>query len=266
MTAFHHPNMSATVLRRRGTEQLLDLLVGGLEMSTQGAQLMWRTCYRSDAAYYSAMRRLEKKGLILRRRTGQLPAVIQLTRTGALRTSEVCRRTEPWPRKWNGIWYLLGYDVPESDRHYRDVLRTFLKRLRMGCLQKSLWVSAKDIRPEYDDLRKTIRVDLHSFLFEAKTVLGRPAHDVVRLAWNWSRLERAHRWYLSTYQTKLTKAQSGLMGGESLCNLLKEEVTAYVTVMQEDPLLPRPLWPSAYEGEKVWRFHRAFSSTVSKLI
>ena len=42
----------------------------------------------------------------------------------------------------------------------------------MGCLQKSVWVSPRDIRPEHDDLVKGIRVNFYAYLFEATTVLG----------------------------------------------------------------------------------------------
>ncbi len=263
MGTLHHPHFSATVFRRRAVEQMLDLLVGGLEMSTQGAHFLSRSCYTSNAAYYSALRRLEKKGLIVRYHGKRRERVIALTPQGKSATSIVCRKKEPWPRKWNGIWYLLTYDVPEANRSYRDTLRHFLKRMRMGGLQKSLWISPKDIRPEYDDLSEAINVDLHSFLFETRSVLGRPASEIVYRAWNWNRLNVGQEWYITTCNKKLEQLRSDLLSQEELCTLAREELALYTACMHDDPLLPRPLWPSDYRGYRAWQLHRRFVAELS---
>ncbi len=263
---FHHPDICPVVIRRHVTEELLDLMVAGLELTSKRGKRLWMSARSTEWGYYSAVARLRKKGLIAQRgRAGRAPVFV-LTNEGESRTSAVCRGREPWPKKWNGIWYQLAYDVPEVDRPYREVLRGFLKRMRMGCLQKSVWITPHDIRPDYADLAKTARVDLYSFLFEARTVLGRSSGDVVRLAWDMERLKRAQRWYMNVYEENLARARAGKLTEESLYTMAREELSAYVTVMEGDPLLPRPLWPQGYQGEKAWHFHRHFTKEWAQLI
>ena len=50
---------------------------------------------------------------------------------------------------------------------YRNVLRQFLKAQRMGCFQKSVWITPTDIRPQYADLKEAAAVEVFACLFEA---------------------------------------------------------------------------------------------------
>jgi hypothetical protein len=58
----HHPDICLPVVRRKAADELLTLLAGtaGLVLS-KGASVIYRGCYPSDAAYDTAVRRLEKK-------------------------------------------------------------------------------------------------------------------------------------------------------------------------------------------------------------
>ncbi len=262
---FHHPDICPTVIRRCATDTLLDLIASGLQITTSRGKCLWGTWSSSESAYYSAVSRLRKKGLVAERGGEGRAPVFELTAEGRTRVSEVCSRREPWARKWNGIWYQIAYDVPEAERATREVLRAFLKRLRLGCLQKSVWVTPKDIRPDYADLVQASRIDLFSVLFECRTVLNRPAAEIVRMAWDMDRLRRGQEWYLQVCEENLARARAGTLSRNMLYALAGEELNAYVTVMKDDPLLPRPLWPAGYKGDEVWRFHRHFTAEWSKI-
>lgn len=45
------------------------------------------------------------------------------------------------PKKWDGKWRIVMFDIPEKDRLFRDVLRRHLKTLKFGKLQHSVFVS-----------------------------------------------------------------------------------------------------------------------------
>lgn len=218
----------------------------------------------NDSAYRSAMYRLRKAGLIAYRREGGRMPVLRLTDEGKNRVAPACRRKAPWPSKWNGIWYQLAFDVPEKHRAYRNVLRAFLKRMRMGCLQKSVWITPRDIRAEYDDLVKAAGVDEFSYLLESRTVLGRSPQDVVRDSWDMERLIAVQERYLNVYKENLNRVLSEKPNRETALRLCREELSAYMAVMEDDPFLPRPLWPAEYLGERTWTFHRDFVRTMYK--
>lgn len=56
------------------------------------------------------------------------------------------------PRKWDGLWRICFYDVPESKKHGRDELTARLKQLGCYQLQRSVWLHPFP----YDDALQTI--------------------------------------------------------------------------------------------------------------
>ncbi|MBN1669630.1 MAG: hypothetical protein JXR37_01260 [Kiritimatiellae bacterium] len=265
LSYFHHPDICLPVIRRRATEELLDLLLcfGGV-LATRGRSLSWKEPFASPAAYDTAVSRLKKKGLLAYRRDGEGNPILDITTAGAERAARALRPHRQWRKRWKGIWYVVVYDVPEGRRRYRDNLRHFLKRMRMGCLQRSVWVSPWDIRPDYDDLTHAAAVEDISFLFEARTVLGRDPMHVVQSAWDWDRLETIHGWYVQVISRNLDQILSGKIAAESLPNLAREELSAYVSAMEEDPLLPQELHPANYRGREVLALHRNFVKSVGR--
>ena len=49
---------------------------------------------------------------------------------------------------------------------------------------------------------------------------------------------------------------------ESLLELARAELDAYLSVMQSDPLLPQKLWPQDYLDESVYQLHRRISREI----
>jgi phenylacetic acid degradation operon negative regulatory protein len=261
---FHHPDLCYPVIARRVGEELLELLAGvGEILATRGRCFTFGSQTVSDGGYRSAVYRLRKAGMVAERGTYRRRPILRLTEDGQSRRPDVCRPERFWSRSWAGRWYVLAYDVPESQRVFRDTLRAFLKRKRMGCLQRSVWVTPTDIRPEYDDLVRAADVDQFSFLLEATTVLGRSSLDVVRTAWDFERLLQQQEWYCDVCSANLAKVMSGELAPRQLVNALREETGGYLAAMQGDPLLPRELLPPEYMGEEAYRLHREFTEMVA---
>ena len=254
--SFHHPDWSLPVVRRRASEQWLDLLDDVGEMLiTNGRSLLWNGTYPNKRAYNNAMYRLREAGLVVESgKAGNLP-LLKLTPQGRERLPVYHHPEKFWETPWNGIWYMLIFDVPETERHYRDILRGFLKHLRMGCLQKSVWITPRDIRPEYDDLETAAGVHAVSYLLESRTVLHQETAELVRDSWNFEWLGNLHRRYLSVFVKNLQLLQQNPPEREPLMNLLHQESEAYIQCMRSDPLLPNPLLPRGYIGKKVFLLH-----------
>lgn len=56
--------------------------------------------------------------------------------------------------KWDGIWRLVIFDIPEKHARVRDILRRRLKEWGFNIWQKSVWASKK---PLTDHLRKLVK-------------------------------------------------------------------------------------------------------------
>lgn len=233
---------------------------------TNGHSLLWNHSYPSQTAYKMAMSRLRRSGLIVKREDKvHLPRLI-LTDKGIESLPVYHAPQKRWDVEWNGIWYLLIFDVPEAERHYRDNLRRFLKKLNMGCLQKSVWITPRDIRPEYDDLQQAANVQAVSYLLESRTVLHRETSEVVENAWNFDRLQELQERYTEVFQQNLELMQSGYHETQALMTLLYQEAEAYIQCMRDDPLLPNDLLPKNYHGKAVFSLHTQFRKELGEAL
>ena len=264
--SFHHPDLSLPVIRRRAAEEWLDILCGvGELLATQGRSVLWNKTYPNQTAYYNAMSRLRKKGLVAHRDdAGDLPVLV-LTDAAKQRRAAYHRPDKLWNTRWNGIWYMLIFDVPESERQYRDTLRKFLKQLRMGWLQKSVWITPRDIRPEYDDLEKSACVNSVAYLLESRTVLHRDQQELVYNTWDFEKLHILQSHYLNTFSQNLELLPRA-QGEEQLMDLLYQESEAYIHAMRIDPLLPKELHPENYLGRDVWKLHNTLIKAIGRAL
>ena len=254
--AFHHPDISVPVVRRRIGLELLELLELFGDVSAHGG---WAFLHnRTDPnlrGYRRAVVRLSKQGLIVKEQGLNTPR-LKISKEGSESIATYLRPDKWWTRKWNGIWYLLLYDVPEVDRSYRNVLRQFLQTQRMGCFQKSVWITPHDIRPQYSDLEMGAAIGTFAALFEARTVLGMPANKVVRESWDLERLHAIQKIFCDTYGENLDiLSGSALLVPEQLMRLAVEEMDAYRSAFVLDPLLPTQLLPDDYLGREVFDLH-----------
>lgn len=104
-----------------------------------------------------ALKRLIRNGCveeIVRGRTVRY----QITDRGReylMRCELACAEFAP-PRKWDGKWRLVVFDITENRRYLRDNLRGHLLRLGLYPIQKSVWLFPYPC----DDLVRLIKVDL----------------------------------------------------------------------------------------------------------
>ncbi len=212
--------------------------------------------YPNRTAYYQAVGRLAKQGLVVKEQGLDTPK-LTLSEEGAESLEAYFRPDVWWSRKWNGIWYILVYDIPEADRAYRNIFRQFLKRQRLGCFQKSVWITPRDIRPEYADLQEAAAVDVFACLFEARTVLGMPAEKVVWESWDFDALYDLQKRFCEVYGENLALLRGAVVPDlDSLMRLAVEEIDAYRSAFVNDPLLPSPLLPRDYKGKEAFTIHR----------
>ncbi|MBT3295281.1 MAG: hypothetical protein HN919_11630 [Verrucomicrobia bacterium] len=263
MDDFRDRGCPFTVVRRRAVDHLLDGLFWYARLAgARNWNSFWDDAFPSRAAYYTAVSRLRKAGLLVSEGQGVRPQ-LALTEVGKRQRMALHRPERMWQREWPGFWYMLMYDVPEIDRVYRNRLRAFLKQQRLGCLQKSIYITPTDIRPAFSDLVEAIGVDQFAYLFEARSVLGMNQMQIVRDAWSWEAINAGHRWFYESYEKQLIRLQHDLLDGAALLDLAREEMSAYITVMTPDPLLPEPLLPKAYLGGAVFALHGTITESIA---
>lgn len=98
----------------------------------------------------SAVCRLAKKGFV-EKSVDQGKLILRLTNAGR---EWVLKSKVEDEGDWDGIWRLVIFDIPESHRKVRSVLRSKLKAWGFKFWQKSVWASKKNLTEE---LRKLVR-------------------------------------------------------------------------------------------------------------
>lgn len=114
---------------------------------------------RSPAAFKRVMYRLDKRGWIVIKQTRQ-GWKVSLTAKGheAFLAYQCQQKKIQKPKKWDGKWRVLVFDVPEERKFIRDGIRYTLRALGFIRLQDSVWVHPYECREVLDLLRTKYRV------------------------------------------------------------------------------------------------------------
>ena len=63
------------------------------------------------------------------------------------------------PKKWDGKYRIIIFDIAQLKKFYREALRGKLKELGFYPLQKSVWIHPFDCRDEIEVLREFFGLD-----------------------------------------------------------------------------------------------------------
>lgn len=162
-------------------------------------------------------------------------------------------------RKWDKKWRIAFFDIEEINRKLRDNLRSKLKELGFGMLQKSVFISPHDILRDFYEFIKYSGLDQAVYVFEtSKPTIG-DAKELADKVWNLNFLNEKYKQMVEKgreiQNSHLTKPHDrGKMlnhGDEERKRKLKGQ---YLEIILKDPFLPKELLPSdwfGYEAKKL---------------
>lgn len=132
--------------------------------------------YRRDRDYSrksldQAVRRSLKRGLI-KFTSGSKGWRIELTETGQreFRLFEMKEKMIKQPKKWNGTWHLLIFDIEEKRKVTRELVRRALERIGFYRLQDSVWVHPYECEEVLELLRTKYKVRHDALYICAKKI------------------------------------------------------------------------------------------------
>jgi phenylacetic acid degradation operon negative regulatory protein len=205
--------------------------------------------------------RLRKEGWLDSVRTGRettyqlTPAAWRLLDEGRTRIFERA------PGPWDGLWHMVIYSVPETDRALRERLRKKLAWLGFGPLSASVWVSPHDrtqaVRLEVADL-PNVQVDA----FHSRSDGAEWDRDIANRCWDLTELDRDYVALLERYRPRLAGYHRGELTG---CDALVERMQLihdYRMFPFRDPDLPPELLPEGWSGRVA---HQVFLEAHSLL-
>lgn len=144
-------------------QKVVLLLLGGIALGLSGSPSRYARVWRAIGKEWKNIRREELYRAIRRLYESQLVDYIEnkdgsvsvtLTREGrnVAFTYKIDEMEIPTPRRWDGKWRMVLFDIPEQHRKLRDSIRFRLRQFGLIELQKSVFVHPYECRNEIDFL------------------------------------------------------------------------------------------------------------------
>jgi len=148
-------------------------------------------------------------------------------------------------RPWDGIIYLITYDIPEKRRRKRDYLRDFIEKLGCALLQRSVYLTPynpKKLISNFVKENKVAGLVLVSELREGSYIGGKPIDQALRKIYN---LDKLYHQYVAF----IKKAEKGEFQGTEL-------IMKYLAILKKDPQLPFELLPGGWPCKRANKYFR----------
>lgn len=107
---------------------------------------------------------LKKKGYIKIKNLERKEAAL-ITPKGAEKILKIKVRTKEGKRRPDGKWQMIIFDIPESKKHLRELLRDNLYFLKYRKLQQSVWVCPYNVLKETEAVLRRYSLDQYAKLF-----------------------------------------------------------------------------------------------------
>ncbi len=155
-------------------------------------------------------------------------------------------------RVWDGRIHMITYDIPETQRHDRDLLREFLRRIGCAMFQESVWMTPYN---PIDTLRTFIEEkNLTGTIVTSD--MGRDGsigeEDLRALLVRVYGLEHLNE----RYEEWLTQADD--VGVDHF------QAIKYLSVLRDDPQLPFALLPPWWKGDTAYALVKPFLQRLPK--
>lgn len=147
---------------------------GGPALGMRLSKQIFRGKRVSRKQSYDMFRYLRRKGLLELGHKGH-DIVIKLTKEGKRRAGkyQIDDLTIERPKKWDGRWRIIVFDIPVISNTVRNIFRLKLKEFGFYRLQKSTWVFPFECYEEIELLRDFLGVKKQQIIYiEAANIEG----------------------------------------------------------------------------------------------
>lgn len=224
-------------------------LLGGLVGVTYNWVYGWVPPQYKRHNFYNQVRRLLKKGYVRKKREGR-SSILAITAEG--RVNSVSLQGCLWPEEWDGFWTLVFFDIRETSRRIRDLLRDLLKRLKFGMFQRSVWVFPGNFVAKLRKLMAQEGLQNYVLVISSKDLGVKNQKALAERIWHVSSLNKKYKRLVGEIQA-VAGFPEEKQGAE--VKRLKERL---LVLLDRDPMLPLALLPDDWAGRKAVRAILAF--------
>lgn len=170
----------------------------------------------SENSIRSAVSRMCRAG-ILKVRKNKSKSYYSLTKDGLSLMHKGERRIfQREHTKWNGLWNLVIYYIPEENREARDRLRRELAWMGFGPLTTATWISPHDLTEEINELASEMNITAFIQVFKTTTVNSSGPASIVSRCWDLERIHRRYSAFIKEYRKRMEEYGARISGVESI--------------------------------------------------
>ncbi len=126
------------------------------------------------SAFTQDLKRLQRRNLIAYQENPDKTITLTLTRRGKKEVLrfDVDAITLKRPPRWDSVWRMILFDIPETQKKARDAFRVKLKELDCYALQQSVYITPYPCEDEIDFLATFFEVRDHVLLIPLRAFEG----------------------------------------------------------------------------------------------
>lgn len=120
----------------------------------------------------ATLKRMQKQKLIELKETPNGETMVRITKKGEEKILKYKFQDLmiPKPKKWDGIWRIVIFDIPNKRKMAREALREKLRELGFYKLQKSVFVYPYECENEIEFIKAIFNIQPHVLLIRAKEI------------------------------------------------------------------------------------------------
>lgn len=233
------------------------IFAGELSLPQSATGQIWRAQIGADQfleqvnydVLKNALKSAQRHGWIKPRRRNAMP---KITEEGKRRLASVLPRYEE-TRTWDGRMHLVTYDIPESRKIDRELLREYLRRIGSAMLQESVWITPYNpinLMRSYVDEKELSGTVIVSDLGKDGAVGEEDLRALLVRIYKLERLNERYEEWLELVEDDHMVDHQGFI--------------RYLSILADDPQLPFPLLPPWWKGDKAYARVKGQLLSVSK--
>ncbi|OGN89772.1 MAG: hypothetical protein A2158_01380 [Chloroflexi bacterium RBG_13_46_14] len=118
--------------------------------------------------------------------------------------------------KWNGLWNLVVYYIPEENREARDRLRRELAWMGFGPLTTATWISPHDLTDEVIELADKLEIRPYIQVFQTRMKNSNDPTGIVARCWDLQKIHKRYNAFIKEYRKKMEDHQARIDKGENI--------------------------------------------------
>jgi len=158
-------------------------------------------------------------------------------------------------RSWDGKWRIVMFDVEEANKKIREKLRSKLKELGFGMLQKSVFVSPHDIAKDFMEFAQASGISEYLCILESRILMVGNEREFANKVWKLEDLNAKYEGIIDEIEDAKNKYMISNSDRIKKSDIQREKNmrsvrNKWLMTVAQDPFLPKKLLPKIWHREK----------------